>query len=729
MPFTETLQKSLEHARGLKTEGINQITGAPKWSEDAARQRVERARGLSNLPYSPFKGPRLAPLNRYQRRASEMVNAELRRRAQDDTYKTIRSEIDAASRDKTHNQVKGYIKASISDPTQLHDRFSNRYNQEVLSAMDDSAVQTWLEKLPQLSANAISAGAYHTGANQRARERLARDIGKGLHKEKALFKAQGYENAIQQANRLQDRHLSAGQLAAGTLNQDRQTTLDIAQKRSSLDREKTAGEFAGSTALRDIGNIEQGQKQREYDEAKLRHDEEQNYPWQQLQREAAIHQGSMPIGLEQIAAASYRAPPPANPYTVGAAGLADLTKTLIPGKKRGGPITQKFAEGGMPQFPKYTDADLPAMQNPEMDSIRESAQGLKNERNPDKAYYGALASTLLKNVHGSPLEAVGLGMEAGENARTNIMSVNDENKVRAAKLMEAINTSRVAQQKILADYSQTQQHNDRTHAYHMASLGETTRHNKAYEDILQNKNEMSQTKGKASKKFLYDEQGEPYAERKTDDNKYIHGLIETVDSNHHALNTLLEFSDAAEGLNTNPVVGTLANNTLNDLTLGGTKYLSGALAGNQPKLERAHGLSLQYGLEQANLNKRSTNYGMRQTLEAKLGANLSPDARLSAEYSQIIRHKKIDEEAYEKLRMGGATPQELEYVKKKMELYDKNPKVKKVIEAYEKMMGEGMGKEPSPLEGYLSNFSKNTQPDVSKLEAERARLEAELAQG
>jgi len=470
-------------ARGLSPDGFNQITGAPKWSEDAARQRVERARGLSNLPYSPFKGSRLAPLNRYQRRASEMVNAELRRRAQDDTYRTIRSEIDAASRDKTHNQVRGYIEAAVSDPMRLHDRFSNRYNQEVLSAMDDSAIQTWLEKLPQLSANAITHGAYHTGANQRARERLARDIGKGLHKEKALFKAQGYENAIQQANRLQDRHLSAGQLASTTLNQDRQTTLDIAQKRSSLDREKTAGEFAGSTALRDIGNIEQAQKQKEYDEAKLRHDEEQNYPWQQLQREAAIHQGSMPIGLEQIAAASYRAPAPANPYTTANAGLADLTKTLIPGKKRGGPITQKFAEGGMPQFPKYTDADLPAMQNPEIDSIRESAQGLKNERNPDKAYYGALASTLLKNVHGSPLQAVGLGMEAGENARTGIMSANDENKVRAAKLMEAINTSRVAQQKILADYSQTQQHNDRTHAYHMASLGETARHNKASEQI------------------------------------------------------------------------------------------------------------------------------------------------------------------------------------------------------------------------------------------------------
>ena len=681
-PF-DALRKS-----GVLSSGhgeVSQINGEPKWSDEAKRERVERARGLSKLPYNPYAGPRIAPLTDEHLQSYKLVEDELRRRGSDDTYDTVRREIDAASKMKGHDQARNYIKASVSDPTRLHDKFTNKYQNEVLTAMNEEAARDFIESLPGLERTAIGRGAFASGAYDKVKAKIAADVTSKLMKDRALFKSQSYQNAIDQTNRLQERHLTAGQLAAGVVGSDRAALMESAKRRAGLDRERMGTTVAASAAMQEIANQRQNQKQKEFDTAKLVHEERENNPWIQLQRETAIHQGSAPVGLETLTSASTPVVPRANPYTVASGALNKLAETIIPGHKSGGKV-RKFSSGGALE-PSYANNPFQVVEEtrnigdsdlygPEMKAMHEIAVNQsRNQRNPDKAYFNSMASGLFKGAHDLPFVALGNAMESAQSAKSATLTENEESKIKAFNLLKLMRESKIAQDKFIAD-----------NKFKAIDLGqkirhqnEIERHNKAHEDLLRSQinSKESQLLNKG-KKFLYNEEGKPYAVRTADDNKYIHGIIDAVTQNDRAVQKLLKFHNQAKKINTNRLVDALYNP---NKSWSGvlTNAIAGILSGNQSALERADSLSTDYAQEQAAANTKGTNYQLQTKRASKVGIGNTRETIDIGVAEQIAGHQEFANDAMEKARAAGASPEEMAIIREKLDTYNL-PEIRSIFE-------------------------------------------------
>lgn len=214
--------------------------------EAILRNMLERAHGLSELPYRPFNGNRIAPMNEDLTRANSLGR-------QEGLYSPY------------FNQAQSMYQSAAKPFHQDYQNYMNPYIQSILDKQRTEGLRTFNEGImPALDSRFIQGGTFRGGVHREMAGRAARDVQQSIADRQQQTLAGAYQQAAQTHATDTDRQLqAAGRIA--DLGQRRQAgnIADIATLENQGDRQRGVAQQSLDTRYRDF------LRQSEYPQAQL----------------------------------------------------------------------------------------------------------------------------------------------------------------------------------------------------------------------------------------------------------------------------------------------------------------------------------------------------------------------------------------------------------------------------------------------------------------------------
>ena len=287
----------------------------PPWMEDAYKDVIARAKGLSHQPYKSYEGQRTvdqskSPLwQEYYKRT--MMNQ--------DQYQPF---IEKASQ---------FINKGATTFPEGYKDYMNPYMDNVINNMAHYGNRNFMEKiLPALQSQFISLGQHGGGHHKEFASRAARDYGEGLAREQGSMWAQGYRDA--------------GKL----FNDDQSRQFLGAEGNAQLGRMTQAGGLADLASIQDAANIQSGAEQQGLNTAYEDFLRQENHPMQRIAQESNILQGAPITGQSTTSYSHPQAPQPGQVNTMGnlgaIAGQLYGSRLFGGNRKKGGSINSSKSQ-------------------------------------------------------------------------------------------------------------------------------------------------------------------------------------------------------------------------------------------------------------------------------------------------------------------------------------------------------------------------------------------------
>lgn len=238
---------------------VYQASTVPPYLDKGAQDIFNAGNALAANPYIPYGEQRLAQFSPDSLEAQRLARAGLG----DYIPYLQRSE--------------SYLPGAGAPAYENIRRYMNPYSQEVIDRLGQDATKTFKESiLPQLEYQFVSRGQYGSKKHREMALRAANDLQSNLAAQRASMSAKHYAEA------------------ANMQHADQMRALETSRQLASLASQRQAGRTADTSLLSGIGNDIESKRQQEMNnryESFLRQFE---YPWDMLQRRAALLQG-MPV--------------------------------------------------------------------------------------------------------------------------------------------------------------------------------------------------------------------------------------------------------------------------------------------------------------------------------------------------------------------------------------------------------------------------------------------------
>lgn len=445
-----------------KIKRLNDFSYPSVKNYPSVEQRAGMEREIRNLM---LEGARNAPLNEKHKQAERLLQYQL----DDDTLDSGKGLLNKAANQDISASISPYIQEIKNPNDKKIDNYLNQYQKNVIKDVRKEAQEKFLEDIfPQIQGAFAKTGTFHSGARkaaitkaeQKTRESLNREINKMLH--------QSYRDAVNDVQVEKDRNLQAAQIvgnATKSQQENLRSTAD-AYRLNAAQRKNLTHMDVG--ALNQMAKTQQEQQQNDLNLRMAEHQAEVNYPWQQLEKEAAIFRGNPPPNQQVFTSSQMGQPQPPNVYNTGAGLIQQMTglnKAQEVPFAKGGRVQNNFAKGGS------LENVLNNLGAPNQQNEQEIGQEIRsNYSNPLANYFMAAGSHQLSNPTGDPLRNYGEASLIGLNEMNAAKAHNLQARTQAANLYNKINESRIQQQQVLAQYATKKAEQEETARYHNAHL-------------------------------------------------------------------------------------------------------------------------------------------------------------------------------------------------------------------------------------------------------------------
>ena len=307
---------------------------------------LDRAEAASLTPYTPYSGQRLAGTNADITGAQRMIENIAgqgmpgTQEAMDMTRSAAAGVNDITGRGPYQFSEFGYSGPGIFDSTAAQ-QYMSPFTQNVLDLQKEQAARDYQIQNAGRNAAAVQAGAFG-GSRQAVQQGMAEN---DLLNRQNLTQATGLRDAYADAQRMfeadrqarmaneQARAAELSRVQSGqsseNLNRDRlgleglQFQNASAQQLSSLESRARAGDIQAAQLLEAAGKGQQAQEQAGLDIGYQNFQNQQQYPWQQIQNYAGILQG-LPIANAGTATGTATAAQPSTLQQLMGAGISAL---------------------------------------------------------------------------------------------------------------------------------------------------------------------------------------------------------------------------------------------------------------------------------------------------------------------------------------------------------------------------------------------------------------------
>lgn len=299
------------------SQSVSQTT-IPDYARPYVETALGKAQALSETPYQPYAGQRVAgftPMQAqaFQQAAGQQVAGQLGQAT------GLAGQIGAAGLGA------GQAYGQMATSPQSMQAYMSPYMQNVVDYQRSEAMRDYAKQLPALQAQAVGQGAF--GGNRLALQQA--EMNRNLNKQLQGIEALGAQDAFKQAQQAQQFQAGLGMQGLGLAGQAASTL-------GALGQTQFGQETAITDAIARAGALQQAQRQRELEVPYQDYLSQLNYPYKQLGFMSDMFRG---LPLSQTSQMMYQAPPSMLSQVAGAGatglGLYGLTR------KKGGPIKEK----------------------------------------------------------------------------------------------------------------------------------------------------------------------------------------------------------------------------------------------------------------------------------------------------------------------------------------------------------------------------------------------------
>lgn len=273
--FNGTPPKSVT-TYGTTTESI------PQWVSDMQQGIAQKATAIAGTPYQAYGAPRIAGFNADQNSSFDMTRDSAGAQAGN-----FNGAIEAAraAGAGAHAEAAGQPWLDRSGRASYQDvnNYMNPFMQNVTDRIADLGARNLNEKLmPAINSDFIRAGQYGSKGQIAEFGKALRDTQGEVTAAQgdALFK--GYQSSLDAAANDANRFGQIGQTAAANANMDTDARISASGKQGVLAQLAQDGAIKDADALRNVGNIQQGQTQSNLDMAYGDFVEQRDYQKNQL---------------------------------------------------------------------------------------------------------------------------------------------------------------------------------------------------------------------------------------------------------------------------------------------------------------------------------------------------------------------------------------------------------------------------------------------------------------
>ena len=232
-----------------------EIRNMPAYLSSAFEESAKRGFDLSNRPYNPYPGNRVAPISGPMQQSMEMAG----RPGSYAPMFTGATQYANRSTERLPQGYQGYI-----DPNQ----------DAILQGISRQGQRAYKEKImPELDARFLRLGQHGGSRHAKLAGNAARDIQREISHQQEDVMSRGYQGAMQ------------------GFDVDRQRALANAELLQALGLTKQGAQVQDMNALRDAGRIEQDQSQAMLNQAYEQWKDEQRHPYDKMKEYLAILQG------------------------------------------------------------------------------------------------------------------------------------------------------------------------------------------------------------------------------------------------------------------------------------------------------------------------------------------------------------------------------------------------------------------------------------------------------
>lgn len=451
----------------------------PNVSRDTEENLFQRLNVPSETEHVLSQFGRVAPMNQLHEQARRMVQRNIG--SQDESFKLSKEEIEAARNRDIAGEAKALIARGLTPTHQMLDPYVNRHNEDVIEAMRGDAQKNFLEEvMPSITGNFAASGGFHTGARQNTLHKHALKTQEQLNRDIMKLRHTGLEDAYKRAEQQNAMTLQASPLVAQAEKMQHDANLKAAHEArdTALLQKETNKEDV--SAVSQFAHQQQHQAQQEINQRRAAYNEMQNEERDRIATYANIAAGIEAPTIQKYEGARSQlgAPPtPPNPYSAAGGMLGQMVamnRLQNQNAKAGGLIKRKFAPGGLVQSPaqRYTQ-----MMQGLPDSKYESQQAgiaseLRNERvDPLTNWLQHVSSQMLSNTRGNPMTNIAVGAQTAEEHMNKHRDRQIEAKHKAANIYQALDNSRRSQEKLLANFHNTEETRAEQTRHHRAAEG------------------------------------------------------------------------------------------------------------------------------------------------------------------------------------------------------------------------------------------------------------------
>lgn len=316
-----------------KTETTYTQNIIPAWYTNYAKDVLASQQALSNAPYQPYEGTRVAPLTADQLAAFDATRANAF--GYQPALDQATSVIGGVNPMGGFQMAQPYLDRASQSSVANINQYMNPYIQQVVDRFGDLGLRTLQEKvLPGIRDMMISSGQFGGTRQAELFGRGVRDVMADIAAKQAELMMGGWNTALEASGTDLSRYGNIGQTMGTLYNSGISNQMEQAGTLAKLAQQQQTQGLAGSQAIAEIGAQQQAQEQKALDVAYQQYLIEQGYPQQQITNMANT-MGSVAGGIPNasISSTSGKAPSAGTLSQLASLGLTGAA--LVSGKGTG----------------------------------------------------------------------------------------------------------------------------------------------------------------------------------------------------------------------------------------------------------------------------------------------------------------------------------------------------------------------------------------------------------
>ena len=324
-PIAQQIRAYNEHIKNRNNQG----EGSPLPPDlETHLMKLKRIRELEE------DKKRIAPMNEMHEQARTIAKKSLGNPLLDIAAKRAEQNLNNPKlniQDRTNE----YLNRIKESPEEYIDKHIATRTKRLIDVLKDEARESFLEdELPAVNNQFVMNGGFYSGAREAAIERAKRDRDRHIKREIARMLSHGEEQALAQYNTQNNLWSNLGQVAGQAAGRQSEIENSNIGNLEKLEEAKKKAVKQDALMIGQMANENQQQEQNQINAALHEWNEQTQHNTRQLEKEAAMLQGVVPVG-RQIQTSEELGQPKAPNAMNSMGGMMDLVGSMF---KKGGSV-------------------------------------------------------------------------------------------------------------------------------------------------------------------------------------------------------------------------------------------------------------------------------------------------------------------------------------------------------------------------------------------------------